>query len=100
MSGGSFEYVCYKVQDTEHLLTEYCQENVRKAEEYCRACGRHDVADELLKYRLDVETHRRILLAMGDRISDLLYAVEWAASGDFSDDGIDKAWDRFLGVEK
>ncbi len=93
MSGGSFEYVCDDVTD-ERILN--ASPKLKAVEEYLRMYGKHDIADEVLRFRLDVETHQRILMAMGARIAPLLKAAEWWASGDWGEDDTDSTWQEFL----
>jgi hypothetical protein len=94
MSGGSFEYLCFDVEDTDKILST--PERLRKMEAYLRARGKHDIADEVLCFCLNIETHMRQLLAMGNRMTDILLAVEWWASCDWGEDQVDKAWHKFL----
>lgn len=95
MSGGSFDYVCFKVEDSEvfSALTD-----LRRVEDYLRAINKQDAADEVLIYIREVETHQRRLAVIGKRIAPLLKATEWEASGDSDKDGIDYAYRELMGL--
>lgn len=96
MSGGSFDYVCFKVVDSQVLSA---LEDVRAIENYLRTYGKHDAADEVLRYIKEVETHQRRLEVIGERIAPLLKAVEWAASGDSGIDDVDAEYFKLMGIE-
>lgn len=85
MSGGSFNYACFKVVDEEVFNA---LEDVKDIERTLRDMSRHDEADEVYLFILLVETCRRRMAAAGQRISPLLQAVEWTCSGDWSEDVI------------
>lgn len=89
MSGGSFNYVCFKVEESEILSA---LPDLRDLENYLRVMGKHDAADEVLIFIREVETHQRRLAVIGRRISPILKAAEWYASGDSGADGIDEAY--------
>lgn len=91
MSGGSFNYVCFKMESEEIFSA---LPDLRNMEEYLRARQKHDAADEVLKFILALETARRRLDVMSKRIQDILYAAEWWASGDWNEDGLDKAMEE------
>lgn len=94
MSGGSFDYLYLDLEDPEKILgTPHC---LREMEEYLRGRGKHEIADEILRFRLDVEAHARRLMTMGGRLKDVVKAVEWWASGDWGEDQVDNVWHRFL----
>lgn len=96
MSGGSFDYVCYKVED-ERILTALS--DVRNVETYLRSISKHDAADEVLLFIKEVETHQRRLAVIGKRISFLLRAAEWTCSGDTSDTYIDNEYKELMGIK-
>lgn len=95
MSGGSFNYACFKVEDGEVFQA---MDDVRGIEEYLRAHGKHDPADEVLKYIKEVETHQRRLEVIGKRIAPLLKAVEWTASGDTGMDLVYAEYFKLMGM--
>lgn len=88
MSGGSFDYVCFKVEGHEVLSTI---DQLTDMESYLRGIGKDNAADEVYAFRLHVETCLRQLSIYGSRITHLLYAAEWCASGDHGPEGIDTA---------
>lgn len=91
MSGGSFNYVCFKMESEEIFSA---LPDLRNMEEYLRARRKHGAADEILKFILAIETARRRLDVQGKRIHDILYAAEWWASGDWGEEGLDNAMEK------
>ena len=96
MSGGAFNYVCYKVED-EQILTALS--DVCDVENYLRGIGKHDAADEVLAFIKEVETHQRRLAVIGKRISPLLRAAEWTCSGDSGETYIDNEYKALMGLK-
>lgn len=87
MSGGSFNYAYIKADDPTELLDGL--DDYRAIEAWLRENKRHDAADEVLKFVLACETAQRRLAVMGKRISGILWAAEWTASGDTSIGAVD-----------
>lgn len=90
MSGGSFNYACFKAEDTSRIFEG--MEDYRAIEAYLRQRGRHDAADEVMKFVLVCETAQRRLLVQGKRIAEILRAAEWTASGDTGIEAVDAAF--------
>lgn len=67
-------------------------------EQYLREIEKHDAADELLLYIKELETHRRRINKIGERIEPLVHAAEWTASGDTDESAIDKAYRNLMGL--
>ena len=97
MSGGSFNYACFKVAGSEIFQA---MEDVRGIEDYLRRYEKHDAADEVLRFIKEVETHQRRLAVIGERIAPILKATEWAASGDSGIDAVDTAYFNLMGMDK
>lgn len=97
MSGGSFDYLCFKMDSASKLLDAL--HTIREMESYLREIDRHDAADEFARLALDLETHKRRIEVMGKRLYDLAKAVEWERDDDVGIDAIDKAWSELLGGE-
>lgn len=96
MSGGSFNYACFKVGESDVFQG---LGDVRDIENYLRAYGKHDAADEVLKFINEVETHQRRLAVIGERIAPLLKSVEWTASGDSGMESVDAAYFALMGMK-
>ena len=97
MSGGSFDYVCFAVEDESKVLNS--MEQLKDVEEFLRSKGKYDAADEILNFRLTLETHCRIIMKLGKRYSPILMAAEWWASGDWGGEEVDEQWKLLLGEE-
>jgi len=97
MSGGSFEYVYQYITDASdafgrlHLICDI--------EQWLRSHNRHDAADEVAVYLLEMETHQRRVETIGKRISPLLKSVEWAASMDTTIEDVDQTYWKLMGME-
>lgn len=96
MSGGSFNYACFKVTDTREVFS--AMDDIEHIEKYLRSINRHSAADEVFRYYQDLKTISRHLAIMGERLEPLLYATEWCASGDWNEDGIDAAYQKLIGL--
>lgn len=96
MSGGSFDYACFHAGDSD--VFQYF-EQFKAMERWLRENQRHDAADEVHAFILEVETAKRRLAKHGQRISDLLRAVEWTDSGDTSIEAVDIAYRELVGED-
>jgi len=97
MSGGSFNYVCFKLEDESQIFAAL--DDLRDMESYLRQRGKHEAADEIQSAILKLETAQRRALRIGKHIFDLAYATEWWASGDWDDKGIEEALNEMSGDE-
>lgn len=96
MSGGSFNYVYIDAENAASIFSK--MDEVSGMEAWLRSMDKHDAADEMLLYLREMETHRRRIEAIGKRISPLMQAVEWTASGDSSIAEVDKAYWGLMGI--
>lgn len=92
MSGGAFNYVYLK--DGSEILNNL--EDLRGLEQHCRGLGLHNEADEIYNYLLFCETIGRRMNQYSNRISPLLKAIEWEASGDWGDGHIKQAYKEMI----
>ena len=79
MSGGSFEYLCFK--EIEELIgnTELIESMHKRLIEL----GFDDAASETAHLLLTLRQHQNYLQAMLDRMKDVWHAVEWYDSSDW-----------------
>jgi hypothetical protein len=97
MSGGSFDYVCFKLTDGRVVQA---LPMLREMEIYLRAMRKHEAADELLLGIMRIETASRRLDVVGKHLYALAYAAEWWNSGDWDEDQFDKEFqEKYLGGE-
>lgn len=89
MSGGSFNYVCYKLSDDLRIFSAL--DDLRDMEDYLRALGKIDAADELGKAVKQLENLQQQVLRVGMNIYDLTRAVEWWVSADGDEEDIQEA---------
>lgn len=92
MSGGSFNYVCFKLEDNPFEALN----DLREMESYLRARNQQLAADEIQRYVLQIETAQHRLEVLGKYYLDLVYAVEWWASGDYNEDAVTAAYEKLL----
>lgn len=95
MSGGSFNYACFKANDSSEVFQGI--EDYKDIEHWLRSQNRHLAADEVLKFILEVETAQHRLQVLGDRINGILKAAEWTASCDTGIDYVDREYDKLIG---
>lgn len=94
MSGGSFNYLCWKdVKDLFDLSSETF-EFLESMEEDLREYA-EDAAEETGELIALIKRSVAQATAMRDRLSDLWKAVEWAYSGDWSPDHVQDAVERY-----
>jgi hypothetical protein len=94
MSGGHYNYACFKTDEPSEALSAL--EDFKEMERDLRQIGKHDAADEVYDYVLELETCQRHLRRRGKRIYELLRAVEWSFSGDTGPEHIDEAYAALL----
>ena len=96
MSGGSFEYVCFKLEDENEIFKSLPQ--LERMVSYLHDRGKHEAADEIHKIKLQLETLQHRALVVGGYIKDLAYACEWWASGDWGEETFDETWKEHVNV--
>jgi hypothetical protein len=92
MSGGSFNHL-YLINYEEQLGRI---EDVKAMERWLREKGKHDAADELFRYQLELETALRRLTVMYDRLMPLMAAAEKWCSGDYAEEGFNRTSEWFF----
>ncbi len=97
MSGGSFNYVAFKVQDDNPFEALH---DLKAMEQWLREKGKHDAADEILKLILMIETAERRINVMVKRIYDILHGAEWWGSSDWGEEQFDKVVTKVLHGEE
>lgn len=95
MSGGSFNYLCYKeVSDLFHAV-----DDLEDVEQYLIKRGDKDIAQDvrrLIEYILSAENRIGVLK---DNLEDVLHAVEWRESGDWGESSLQRELDRYRNGE-
>jgi len=84
MSGGSFDYLCYKdpATDVYALIS-----GLKDMEESMRGDGYHYIANELFKYRLMIETYINRASIVQGKLESVMHAYEWWKSCDSDEEG-------------
>lgn len=88
MSGGSFDYVCYDMDDPEYAYRS--QRKLLEMREYCEGLFPDAIPhiDDMLQF---INAFQEAYLEKGARIKDLLQAIEWERSSDWSEISVHKA---------
>jgi len=105
MSGGSFEYVCFK--DADEILDNLCY--LDRMVKYLKGTGAdvdgdrledpeglEDLAKEIEMLWLDLRSFKTMIQTRLDRLKPVLKAIEWEASGDIGRDSLLAVWKVFL----
>lgn len=97
MSGGSYNYAYTKVDEMDGAYSVI--QDVKRAEERLRELGQQEAANEVYKYILFVEMVANRLSVQGNRIANVLRAVEWYDSGDSGIEVVNQACEKLLSGE-
>ena len=97
MSGGSFDYFCFKDEAGEMIQ---CVGRVEDLANFLRENGKHDAADEVEKFVLDIKMFKRMMELRHKRLEPIFHAAEWWSSGDMGETEFDEVWQKFLGGKK
>jgi hypothetical protein len=96
MSGGSYEYLCWK--QPRELLAK--QDAVQQMADRLAGLGyARDAAKETQAFLLTLRQFENRIEAMQDRLSDVWHAVEWWDSGDSGEDGVRAALAKYRGEQ-
>ncbi|AMO25936.1 hypothetical protein Blue_113 [Bacillus phage Deep Blue] len=95
MSGGSFNYLCYK-----QIHELFDEENLIELENMATSLielGHKDAAQELLNMKYTIEQSVVRVEVMKERLHDVMHAVEWHVSGDRSKEAVAEAVKEYRG---
>lgn len=70
--------------------------NIKEAEEHLRAEQKHDIADEVQKFQLQLETMYRRLNTQQERLFALFNAIEKWRSNDMGAEQLNQKWQKWL----
>lgn len=94
MSGGSYDYLCFK--DAEDLLSGHVEGNIELMSNRLAGLGyATDAAAETEELLLIIRQTRNRLSARAKRLHDVWYAVEWWDSCDSGEDSVKKALEKY-----
>ncbi len=91
MSGGSYNYLCYKDSDN---INE-AREEINQMRDRLTGLGFLDVAKETESVLLMLDSFEVRLQARLDRLNSVWRAVEWMDSGDSGKDSVEKAVNKY-----
>lgn len=93
MSGGSYDYLCFKEFD--ELITN--KDSIEEMATRLIELGYADAAKETLQVEYIIEQARVRVETHIDRLKELWKAVEWHDSGDSAYDRVEKAYKDYQG---
>ena len=96
MSGGSYDYLCFKNSD--EVLNEL--EQLRNMRDRLNGLGYTDIAQATQSVIGLIEQYRTIMDDKIERIQDIWKAIEWADSGDTSESEIKEAVEKYRTLSK
>ena len=94
MSGGSFEYLCFK--QTEDLFG-WCGELQQMSDALAVYEGAEDVAAETQKLLMDIRIYKNRVEVAKEKLGPVWKAMEWWKSGDWGEEDFIKALEKFRG---
>lgn len=96
MSGGSFDYVCFDMEDAE--WSQRSKLKLIEMRDYCREYFPDAVPhiEDMLQFILAFDEQ---YLTKGKRIHDLLKSIEWYASSDWGPDAVQDALNKLKSQE-
>ena len=95
MSGGSFNYLCFK--DGEDLFNGGVLNEMEDMASRLIELGYEDAAKETLNLKYTIQQALTRTQVMKDRLEDVWKAVEWKDSGDSSLENVEKAIKKYRG---
>ncbi|NEW33866.1 hypothetical protein GV791_15025 [Nocardia cyriacigeorgica] len=91
MSGGSYDYL-YRAEPDDLMRRG---SDLAAMRERLTELGLKDVAAEVRKVEAQIQAYRDAVTERMERIGDVLQAVEWFDSNDWSEDQVREAVDRY-----
>jgi hypothetical protein len=91
MSGGSFDYLCYK--DPEDLF--YHLDTIKEMEDKLRELGCTKGADATKAFHDDIKDTYARFLKTREALSTIWHAVEWGEDNDYNPEQVQEILNRF-----
>lgn len=95
MSGGSYNYLCYK--DKHEMFKCGKTEDLEAMASRLIELGHEDAAKEVLNMKYTIQQSLVRVGVMKDRLNDVMKAVEWYDSSDSGIDRVDEAIKKYRG---
>lgn len=93
MSGGSFDYLFSK--ETAELLEDYNIGNIEEMADRLMQSGYKDVAKDMQRLAEYCKSANLRISVLSEELSDVMHAIEWCASGDWGEDRIFNAVEKY-----
>lgn len=97
MSGGSFNYICWK--EGSDLFEPHNVQELERMVDTLEVLGYEDAARETYDLIRTIKQARIRVSTMHDRLSEVFHAVEWYESGDSSPERIEEAIKNYRGAD-
>ena len=82
MSGGSFDYLCYK--DVPELMNSSSIANLERMVQHLQEYGYDDIARDTQRLIEYIQSASIRIEVLSENLNDVFHAVEWHESGDIS----------------
>lgn len=96
MSGGSYDYLCFK--EPEELFARV--DDIELMAQRLLELGFQDVAGDMQRLAEYCKSGRLRVAVLGAMLNDIMHAVEWYDSGDYGINGVEKAVEKYRTAEK
>lgn len=93
MSGGSYNYLCYK--EVPDLFGATAMENMEEMEEYLLAAGYKDIAQDVRRLIEYIKSAENRISVLHEQLAGVFKAIEWNASGDWGKPTLLKALEAY-----
>lgn len=93
MSGGSFEYLYYRIEDIQEQV-QTTQERMETMAAFLEQENRPEIAKVIRDYAQTFATQPN------KDLIELIRAVEWHASGDYGNETMDRYWNTYQNKHK
>lgn len=91
MSGGSFNYLCYR--EVDELINS--QDDLESMRNTLIKYGYEDIAKDTQRLIEHIKSARRTIETLGNMLEPVFHAVEWYESGDYGEDTMIKILEKY-----
>jgi uncharacterized protein Usg len=105
MSGGSYDYLEFKLEDNAYggnameLLAKMVHDLTDSQSYISKYDAAPEVGAQLNAMRAQLRTLSGMAYAIVEKHAPLIHAVEWTVSSDWGKESIREAWNAFLGID-
>ena len=86
MSGGSYNYLCYK--EPEELMCKHSTDYLEEMSQLLLRLGYDDIARDMQRLVEYCKTAYNRIDVLSEQLNDVMHAIEWYESGDYGMDSL------------